>query len=149
MTTRFTIDGTAYDYLTDQVRLSWRYDRTDVVLLNDQAKTDVRRQQARIEVTGVWEAANSNATGTSAAELYDLIRAATTTTLRPDTTKSATVDVLTADRGAPDAYQTQKGTPRRGRTLRLQGASRLDPTDTTAGGDKETIDALNALTDPL
>lgn len=158
VTSRFTINATDYDYQADIVRVRWEEDSDSYSRLDNVVERDVRSYLPTIEFQTVLVAQNSNANGTSAAELYDLIRkenaAGNTVTFVPNTSKSApnsatpSVDVVTRG-GPPEAYETEKGSERLRRSLVLQGANWLDPSDTSVGGDKETIDDLNSLSSPL
>lgn len=153
-TSRFTIAGTDYDYQTDVVRVDWEEDSDTFARVDLKIERDVRAYKAVITFETVLVAENSNATGTGAADLYDLIRennaAGNTVSFVPDISASApnsatpSVPIVTRG-GPPQAYQTEKGADRLRRSLTIQSARWLDPSDTTTGGDKETIDDLNAL----
>jgi len=150
VTSRFTINGTDYDYEADVVSVEWNEDSTSYRRLDGVIERDVRRYQATISFETVLVAANGNASGTPAAELYDLIRNANennnTVTFVPDTSANApnsatpSVDVVTRP-PAPQAYQLEQGADRLRRSLTLQ-SNWLDPTVTA---DKDIIDDLNSL----
>lgn len=150
VTSRFTINGTDYDYQADVVQVQWQEDSSSYRRLDGVMERDVRRIQATINFESVLVAQNGNATGVSAAELYDLIRDANannnTVTLLPDTSASApnsatpSVDVVTRP-PPPDAYELEKGADRLRRSLTVQ-SDWLDPKLTA---DKEIIDDLNSL----
>lgn len=159
VTSRFTINGTDYDYTADVIVVEWTYDADRFKRVDGVIESDVRRQVPRIQFESVLVAQNANATGTSAAELYDLIRkenaAGNTCAFIPDIAATGgtgpgpvQVDIVT--RGSPPvAYQTEQGAERLRRSLTIQGNKWLDPSDTSPGGDKEVIDDLNSLSDPL
>jgi hypothetical protein len=156
---RFTIAGTDYDYEADQITVSWQEDRDDYRRLDDQIDVDVRRKLPVIQWQAVMVAANSNADSLSAAGLYSKIEreveAGNTASFVPDINASApnsatpSLDIVTRPDGHPKSYAIEQGQDRLTRSFSVQSAKWLDPSDTTAGGDRELIDDLHSLSDPL
>lgn len=150
VTSRFTIDGTDYDYEADVVTVQWQEDSASYRRLDGVMERDIREYKAIISFETVLVSENANASGTSAVELYDLIRDANvnnnTVTFVPDTSASApnsptpSVDVVTQP-PPPQAYELEQGADRLRRSLTLQ-SDWLDPTVTA---DKDLIDDLNSL----
>jgi len=159
VTSRFTIAGSDYDYEADTISVSWQEDRANYRLLDETVDVDVRNKLPIIEWEAVMVAANNNASGLSGAGLYELIEreveAGNTVTFVPDISASApnsgtpSVNVVTQGGGHPKSYQIETSAERLRRTFSVQGARWLDPSDTTTGGDKDTIDDLHALSDSL
>ena len=153
------IGGTVYEYQTDVIRVEWQEDRSDYRILDNSVETDVRAKLPIISIETVLVAQDTDAEGVSAADLYELIQAevrvGNTVRFIVDPTKSApnsptpTVTVVTAPDGQPEAYHVEQGADRLRRSLRLRGDTWLDPSDTSLGGDRELIDDLNSLSDPL
>ena len=149
----------SYVYQTDVIRIEWREDRSDYRILDDSVETDVRAKLPLISIETVLVSKNTNADGTSATDLYELIqaevRAGNSVDFVPDPTAPApnsttpSVGVVTAPDGQPEAYHVEQGADRLRRSLRLRGDTWLDPSDTSLGGDRELIDDLNSLSDPL
>ena len=149
----------SYRYEIDVIDISWNQDRSDYRLLDLNVETDVRAVQPIVTFEAVMVADGANATGTSAADLYELIREqeaqGNVSTFVPDPNatgpsgSTVEIDVVTAPDGYPNAYRVEQSGDRLRRTIRLQGAKWLDPSDTGAGSDKEQIDDINSLSDPL
>jgi len=155
VTSRFTIAGTDYDYEADRVVVEWEEDADRYRRLDNVVEKDVRALLPVISFEAVLVARNANASGVSAADLYELIRtentAGNTCTFTPDTSASApnsatpSVDILTRS-PPPTPYRLDQKAERLRRSLTLQGARWLDPSVTA---DKELIDDLNSLSEPI
>lgn len=159
-TSRFVINGTSYDYQTDIIRIDFDTDEDDYRRLDEVVDTDRREKLAVVTFESVLVAQNANAEGVGASDLYQKIQtevaAGNAVTFIPDTSISSgyntnppEIGVKTKKGGAPRVYETEKGADRLMRSMQLQSDRWLDPTDTTAGGDKETIDDLNDLQSSL
>lgn len=156
-TSRFTIAGTDYDYQTDRVQIKWDRGASDYRRLDEVVDIDRRKQRAIIVFESVLVSQNANSTNVGAAELYQLMETEVvqndnTVTFIPDTSISSgfntnppQINVVPVQGGRPIVYKKKKGSKRLMRSMRVQSDTWLDPTDTTAGGDKETIDDLNDL----
>lgn len=156
ITSRFTINGTDYDYRADQLTVRWREDRTDYQRVDYQIDTDIRAKLPLIQWEAVLVAQNANATGVSAADLYAKIErevaAGNSASFVPDISASApnsatpSLGIVTRSGGHPPAYETEQSEILLTRTFTVQGARWLQPSVTA---DKDLIDDLNSLSDPL
>jgi hypothetical protein len=156
ITSRFTIGSADYDYRADQVEVRFVEDRDDFRRVDGVVVTDVRRKLPVIRWRSVMVAANANAGGLSAAELFEEIEqevaAGTTVEFVPDPTASApnsttpSVEIVTRSRRPPASYRLEESTERLTRAFEVQGARWLDPSD---AADKDIIDDLNSLTPTL
>ena len=148
--------ASSYVYQTDVIRVQWQEDRSDYRILDNSVSTDVRAKLPIISIETVLVSENTNADGISATDLYELIqaevRAGNSVDFIPDPTASApnsstpSVGVVTAPDGQPEAYRVERGADRLRRSLKLRGDTWLDPSVTA---DKDLIDDLNSLSDPL
>lgn len=155
-TSRFTIAGTDYDYETDVLRIEWERGADDYLRLDEVIDIDRREQRCIITFETVMVAANTNAESYGAADLYQLMETeavnGNTITFVPDisissgfNTNPPQINIVPRKGGRPKVREKEKGAERLQRSMTVQSDTRLDPTDTTAGGDKETIDDLNDL----
>jgi len=133
------------------VRLVPEYDADTYRRLDNVVERDVRSVRYVASWESVMVPANAAAQGTTASDLFDLIRNANAqgnaVKLRPDKDAPAPnattpqMDVLT--RGAPpEPYELEQSTQRLRRSFEVQSAQWYDP---AVPADKETIDDLNSL----
>lgn len=160
-TSRFTIAGTDYDYQTDVIRIEWENDGDDYRRLDEVVDVDRREKLAIITFESVFVSQNANSSNIGAADLYQLLETevaenGNSAKFIPDisissgfNTNPPEVSIVPRMGGMPVVYETEKGADRLMRSMQVQSATWLDPTDTAAGGDKETIDDLNDLQSAL